>query len=138
MAVESPQQKFSIATAAANYSSTAGLAGPNGSGQFLVVKLTGTGTAPTVTVTSASADVCVGILQNDPIAGAGADVCFSGVSKVVAGAAFAIGIPLMSNSSAGTVITATGTNPVIGYAMGQATAANQIVSMLVVPSMTFS
>ena len=133
MAVESTLIAHTLCTAAANYSSTASLDGPNGSGQFLIVKYTGTGVAPTATVTSANADIGVGVLQNDPIAGAACEVAIGGVSKVVAGAAFAVGIPLMSDT-AGRAITATSTNPVIGFALGQATAANQIVPMQVAPS----
>src|SRR6185437_1312613 len=134
MAVEAVMIRHSLATAAANYSSTAGLDGPNGSGQFLLVKMTGSGNAPTVTVAATSATVCHGVLQNDPVSGGVADVCVAGVSKVVAGAAITLGANLMSDT-AGRAITATSavTNPVIGYALNQATAANQIISMLVVP-----
>src|SRR6185437_5055634 len=132
MAVEAVMIRHSLATAAANYSSTAGLAGPNGSGQFLIVKMTGSGNAPTVTVAATNATVCHGVLQNDPLSGAVADVCVGGVSKVVAGAAITLGAALMSDT-AGRAITQTSTNPVIGYALNQATAANQIISMQVAP-----
>ena len=134
MAVETSLIKHSLCTAAANYSSTASLAGPNGSGQFLLVKYTGTGVAPTATVCSSNADSAVGVLQNDPASGYVADVAIGGVSKVVAGAAVAIGAALMSDTS-GRAITQTSTNPIIGYALGQATAANQIIPMQIAPQL---
>lgn len=134
MAVESSLVKHSLCTAAANYSSTAALAGPNGAGQYLLVKYTGTGSAPTATVCSSNADSAVGVLQNDPASGAAADVAIGGVSKVVAGAAFSIGAALMSDTS-GRAIAQTSTNPIIGYALGQATAANQIVPMQIAPQL---
>lgn len=133
MAVESTLVKHSLCTAAANYSGTASLSGPNGSGQFLVVKYTGTGTAPTVTVASANTDVVVGILQNDPLSGAAADVAIGGVSKAVSGASFSIGAGLMADTS-GRVIAQTGVNNLIGYALGQSTAANQIVPIQIAPA----
>lgn len=132
MAVEAVMIRHSLATAAANYSSTASLDGPNGSGQFLVVKYTGTGNAPTVTVCSANTDKAIGILQNDPVSGGVADVCIGGVSKAVAGASITLGVPLMSDTS-GRVIAQSSTNPVIGYALNQATAANQVISIQVAP-----
>lgn len=134
MAVESTLIRHSLCTAAANYSNTAGLSGPNGAGQFLVVKYTGSGTAPTVTVCSANTDIGIGILQNDPVSGAVADVAIGGISKAVAGAAITLGAALMADSS-GRVITATsaGTNPVLGWALNQATAANQVISIHLAP-----
>lgn len=133
MAVENTLQKHSRTTAAANYSSTAGLAGPNGSGQFLIVKYTGTGTAPTSTVASAGTDRVAGILQNDPIAGQPCDVAYGGDSKVVAGAAFAIGVGLMSDAN-GCAVTQTGVNNFIGYALAQATAQYQVVEVQISPA----
>ena len=126
--------RHSLATAAANYSSTASLDGPNGSGQFLLVKYTGTGNAPTVTVCSGNTDKAIGVLQNDPLSGAVADVCIGGISKAVAGASITLGAALMSDTS-GRVITQTspGTNPLVGWALNQATAANQIISIQVAP-----
>ena len=134
MAVESTLIKHTLCTAAANYSSTASLAGPNGSGQYLVVKYTGTGVAPTATVCSGNADIGVGILQNDPASGAVCDIAVAGVSKAVAGAAITLGAGLMADTS-GRVITATtaGTNPVLGWALNQATAANQIITIHLAP-----
>ena len=134
MAVEASMLRHTLCTAAANYSSTAALDGPNGSGQFLLVALTGTGNAPTATVTTTNATVAHGVLQNDPLSGAVCDICFSGVSKAVAGASITLGAALMSDTH-GRVVTQSspGTNPTIGYAMNQATAANQIISILVVP-----
>src|SRR5579862_8357500 len=98
MAVESSLVAHSLCTAAANYSSTASLDGPSGSGQFLLVKYTGTGSSPTVTVCSSNGDSAVGVLQNDPASGFGAEVAVAGVSKVVAGASVSIGAALMSDT----------------------------------------
>ena len=134
MAVESTLIKHTLCTAAANYSSTASLAGPNGSGQYLCVKYTGTGVAPTATVCSVNTDIVVGILQNDPASGAVCDIAVAGISKAVAGASITLGAGLMADTS-GRVITATtaGTNPVLGWALNQATATNQIISIHLAP-----
>ena len=129
MAVEGPLLATTLFTASANLSSTASLAGPNGSGQFLLMKISGSGT---VTVTAASTDITIGVLQNDPASGFGAEVAVGGVSKVVSGAAVTAGALLMPDTS-GRAITLTGTNPSAGVALTTSTAANQIISMLVVP-----
>ena len=59
-------------------SSTGGLSGFNGTGQYLVVKLSG---ARTVVHASANTDVPYGVLQNDPTSGFVADVCIFGVTR---------------------------------------------------------
>ena len=123
MAAEGPYLAHTQLTAAANYSSTASLSGPNGSGQFLLVKCTTGGQA---TLCAANSDIPIGILQNDPTSGTAANVAFAGVSKVVVGASLSAGALLMSDSS-GRAITQTSTNPVVGYALDAATAANQII-----------
>lgn len=123
MAAEAPYLSHTQLIAAANYSSTASLSGPNGAGQFLLMKCTTGGKA---TLCAANADVPIGILQNDPVSGAAANIAFAGVSKVVVGASVSAGAALMSDTS-GRAITQTGTNPVIGYALDAATAANQLI-----------
>jgi hypothetical protein len=135
MAVENSLQTHTLCTAAANYyNPSSALDGPNGSGQYLLVTLTGSGNAPTATLVAGNTTVVHGVLQNDPASGAVCQIAYSGVSKVVAGASITLGANLMSDT-AGRAITATsaGTNPVCGYAMNQATAANQVISMMVVP-----
>jgi hypothetical protein len=133
--------------AAANYSNGAGLAGPGGSGQFLAVLISA---ARTVAIDATGAQLCYGILQNKPtqgqVADVGivvlqnkptqgqvADVGIVGVSKAVAGAAFSAGALLMTDSSS-RLITRTSTNPVVAVAIEAATAANQIVTVALVPS----
>lgn len=131
MATEAPLLRHTQCVAAANYSITAGLDGPNGAGQFLFVNISA---ARTVAVVATSATVIHGVLQNDPTLGQAADVGFMGVTKVVAGAAISAGAGLMSDT-AGRAITATtaGTNPVAGWAIEAATAANQVITMMLVP-----
>jgi hypothetical protein len=131
MATEAPLiHDGSQCTAAVNMSNTAGLSGPSGSGQFLAVKITA---ARSVAYDNVGASVCYGILQNKPAVGQAADVGILGVSKAVAGAALSAGALLMTDSS-GRVITRTSTNPVVGQAIEAATAANQIITIALVPA----
>lgn len=129
MATEAPLLHHSQSTAAANLSSTAGLSGPNGSGQFLAVKTTA---ARQVNLANTGGEAIDGILQNDPAQGYVADVGFSGASKAVAGAAVAAGALLMTDTSA-RLITATTGNYAVAKAIEAATGANQIITVLVAP-----
>lgn len=132
MATEAPIFAHSHCTASADLSSTGtSLQGPNGTAQFLAVKISGVGT---VTVAAANSDVVHGILQNDPKSGQAANVAFGGISKAVAGAAITAGAVLMSDTS-GRVITQTspGTNPCLGQALDTSTAAGQVIRILIVP-----
>ena len=130
MATDGKFLSDSPCTASADLSVTSGLAGPNGAGQYLLVKVSG---SLTVTVCAANTDIPFGVLQNDPLPGAPANVAFAGVSKVIAGAAITAGAQLMSDSS-GRAITQTGSNPIAGMALETAASANQIVKMLIAPS----
>lgn len=133
MSTEAPFLSHTQCTASVDLSSTgSSLAGPNGTGQFLCVKLSG---SRTVTVCAANTDIVHGILQNDPKSGQAANVAIAGVSKAVAGAAITAGAGLMSDTS-GRVITWTtaGTNPVLGQAIETATGAGQVIAILVTPS----
>ncbi len=106
--------------AAANYYNPAvALAGPNGSGQYLAVKISA---ANTVTLATTGGEVIYGILQNTPELGSPADVAIVGDSKAVAGAAILAGDALMTDTS-GRLITATSTNHVVGQAITAASAA---------------
>lgn len=127
MATEAPLLHHSQCTAAANLSATAGLTGPNGSGQFLAVKVTA---GRAVNLASTGGEAIDGILQNDPISGFIADVGFSGVSKAVSGAAFAAGALLMTDTS-GRLITATAGNFAVAKAIEAATGANQVITVTV-------
>lgn len=129
MSTEAPYLSHTQCTASANLSATAALAGPNGSGQYLFVKMSG---SRTVTVCAANSDIPTGVLQNDPTSGVAANVAYAGPVKVVAGAAVTAGDTLMSDTS-GRAITHTSTNPRAGQALETASAANQIISMLLAP-----
>lgn len=74
-----------------------------------------------------------GVLQNKPTANDAAVVAYNGVSKGVAGAAFAAGADLMTNAS-GQFVTATTGNAIVARATEAATAANNIVGILVQPA----
>jgi hypothetical protein len=131
MATEAPLIKDGAqCTAAANYYNPASaLDGPGGSGQFLCVNISA---ARTVAVqTSAGGDV-YGILQNTPAAGQAADVGLLGVSKAVAGAAISAGVLLQCDTN-GRVVTYT-SGAVVGRAIEAATAANQIITIALLPS----
>ena len=113
-------------TAAVNMSSTAGLAGWNGTGQFLLVKITaGRQVSPVALAT----DFVYGVLQNDPVAGFVADIVIFGVTKMINGTAGALaaGIPLMADT-AGRVIAATAasTNQAVAVSIEACTAQNQV------------
>jgi hypothetical protein len=72
-------------------SSTSSLSGYNSTGQFLLAKLIDTHVANTYVHCSATGDVAIGVIQNNPKSGAGVDVRVLGVSKVVAGATLVVG-----------------------------------------------
>lgn len=114
--------------ASANYTNTAGLAGPSGSGQFLVVTLSQS-VDRTVVVATGSTQQVYGVLQNKPAAGEVADVCIFGITKAVAGGTVTRGKPQMTMSGAGvTDYTATGGKAQIGYALESGTT-GQVVTI---------
>jgi hypothetical protein len=84
--------------AAANYSNTAGLAGPGGSGQFYAVAKPAT-TNRAVALAAATGVAVYGILQNKPLAGDPADIGFFGISKALAAGTIAVGADVMTNAS---------------------------------------
>ena len=133
MATEGPLlHDGSQCVAAANYSNSAGLSGPSGSGQFLAVVLTSAGR--TVAVASSAGAQCYGILQNKPTSGAAADVGFLGPTKAVAGGTIAAGAPVMTNASGAIVAwTAGSAYAQIGYAI-EAAASGQIFTMYFGPT----
>lgn len=117
MAIESTQGRTSVCVANADLSGS----------QFLAVRVA---TADFNVVLESTGGVAImGILQNKPTAGQAADVCFSGVTKAVAGAAYAKGATLMTNSS-GQLIAATSTNQIVAYALEAALGAGEIRSVL--------
>ena len=111
--------------AAANYASGAGLSGPNTSGQFLGMYISA---SRTLTVDATGGQVIYGVLQNSPASGGACEVVIFGTTKAVAGAAFAVGADLMTDSS-GRFITATSTNRRCAIAIVAATGSGQIITV---------
>lgn len=83
-----------------------------------------------VAVVTGSGDDVAAILQNDPDAlGVAAALMKTGISKVVAGAAIAAGVLVMSNAS-GRAITATSGQVVFGRTIDAVGADGEVVSVL--------
>lgn len=120
--------------AAANYwNPGTALAGPQGSGQFLIMTLTGT-TSRILTLATAATQVPYGILQNTPAAGQACDVVIFGVTKAVAlGAIANIGTPLMWGTGGTVTAWSTTGNYVVGYNVEVAAGANQVITILFQP-----
>jgi hypothetical protein len=95
--------------------------------QFCAVKITGSRTA---NLASTGGEFIHGILQNKPKAGAPINACFSGICKAKAGATFAAGAFLMTDTSARLILATTG-NAVVAQALEASSAANAIVSVRV-------
>lgn len=93
--------------------------------QYFAVKITSGG------INLCGAGDAGGILQNKPTLAQQSDVSFDGVSKGIAGAAFARGVELASNAS-GKLITALTTNKVIAIALQAAGADGDIVAVKIV------
>ena len=128
MAVEGVMLRDGNTVAAANYyNPSSALDGPNGSGQFLAVKLS-TAADNTSLLATSGGEMIFGILQNTPVQGDSCDVAIIGETKAVAGAAVTRGDLLMTDT-AGRLITATATNHVIGQAKESAAAANVVFAV---------
>lgn len=112
-------------TAFANYFNPAvPLAGPGGSGQFLVV---GMQASRVVQINSNATTSPYGVLQNTPVAGDAADVGIMGISKFVAGASITAGAELMCDASGRVITWTTGSaNFKIGQALETVSAANTV------------
>lgn len=96
------------------------------SSQYLFVDLGSTGIA----VVSVSGAKAVGVLQDKPAAlGRAGCVQYDGVTKVKAGAAVSVGDDIMSDGS-GKAITATTGKVSQGTALEAATAANDLIAVL--------
>lgn len=113
--------------------------------QFFAVKVDSAGKA----ALAAAGEFAIGILQNNPTSGVAATVRVSGKSKGIAGAAITAGAPIACDAN-GKIVTATlartktddagvaadaliGSN-VLGIAMTDAGAANDVVEILVLHS----
>jgi hypothetical protein len=73
-----------------------------------------------------------GVLQNKPDVNHACELMLTGVTKMVAGAAVAQGVPVASDNQ-GRAIAATGTNIMIGRAETAAGAAGEIISVALSP-----
>jgi hypothetical protein len=71
----------------------------------------------------------VGVVQNKPNTGESAELCHSGISKVIAGAAVTAGDELQSDAT-GRAVLATTTNQRIGVALQSAGAAGALIAVL--------
>jgi hypothetical protein len=108
MAVEGVMIRDGNCIAAQDFSNTGGLAGPNGSGQFLAVKLSSAADRSILLATSPTTSDVYGILQNKPKLGDAGDVCYSGISKAVYGGTVVAGNLLTVDASGRLVAAATG------------------------------
>jgi uncharacterized protein DUF2190 len=94
--------------------------------QYRFVKLTG---AHKVGLCTAATDAAIGVMQNKPqVTNQAATVAIEGVTLVVSGAAVTAGTAV-GPDTAGRAIAAAA-NPVIGYAIDAATAAGQLIPVL--------
>ncbi|MGH6821928.1 MAG: capsid cement protein [Methylocella sp.] len=99
--------------------------------QYYPVKLTA---ARTVGLATTGGENIYGILQNKPNTGDVADVCIFGICKAIAGGTVTAGGAVMSEVTNGRIVDQTSTNAKIGVALEGATAANQIISIKVIPT----
>lgn len=108
------------------------LSGPNGSGQFLAVRLSTTADRTVLLASTATAGVNIyGVLQNKGSTGQVADVGIFGITKAVAGGAIAGGGPVaVSSTAAGTFIaySSAANTYAVGYALETAVA-GQVFTM---------
>lgn len=109
---------------AADYSST---------GQFRFVGQNASGQAITVSVAGAKA---IGILMNAPSgAGRAGEIAIGGQAKVIASAAIAVDADVASTDD-GRAVTAVAGNVVLARALEPATAAGQVISVLLISQHT--
>lgn len=135
MAWEVPVLDLPGQIAGADFSSTGGLTGLGGTGQFIFVKMA-PGINDTVLPCSSAKDRPVGVSQGNSPLGVALQVRAIGVSKIVAAAALAAGDPVGTNS-AGRAIkkaeTATGANYgefVAGLVLEGVAAAGSVATVL--------
>lgn len=103
-----------------------GSASPNGGKQYHLVKVTGAAQCGLAGAT----DTVMGVLQNKPQnTGAAATVAIRGVSKVVAGEAITAGSKVYAKAD-GTVQDTTTTNTYVGVALQSASAAGELIPVL--------
>lgn len=81
-------------------------------------------------VLAGAGELACGVLQNDPALNQTGDVMVLGVTRAIAGAAFAKGVALASNGT-GLLVAAAGGDHVVGLSRGAAAASGDIVPVLV-------
>ena len=96
--------------------------------QFYAVKLD----SNSKLVLSGAGESIAGVLQGKPAADESAEVMVDGVTKAVAGAAFAAGVKLTPDAN-GKLITATIGDFICGHAIGTSSADGDIVAVLLKP-----
>lgn len=103
--------------------------------QFKVVKLASTAGQCVLNATSTFAGNAVGVLQNAPAGGEACEVAVMGVAKLkVATSTIAIGDLVGCNStSLGTDAGTTDNGAILGRALEASAAANDIISVLLIP-----
>lgn len=106
------------------------------SAQYKVVKLAST--ANEVVLVAATSTLAIGILQNDPVDGAPADVCVSGVCKAVAGPTdVAYGDVLGYDSTSRVADHSTDNQPILARALEASSAAGDIIRVQAFPPVRF-
>lgn len=100
------------------------------SNQFYCVKVTA---ARAVNLASAGGEAIYGVLQNKPASGQAADIAIFGITKALAGAAFAAAAYLMTDAT-GRLVTATSTNHRVAQALEAATGAGQVITVAIGPN----
>ncbi len=108
---------------------TPGAADPNYGFQYRFVKVTAARTVGLAT--TKATDRVVGVMQNKPqVTGQAATVGINGVSNMMAGAAFAVGSLLTTDSTGRAIVGVLGTDQIYGVALAAATAANTLFPAL--------
>lgn len=91
----------------------------------------------TVIPVAAATDVPVGVVVNNPTSGKTAEVVVSGIVKIKASAAIAVGAPVGTTAGGLAVTLVRGTDTtkfICGMALTAATAANDVITVLLIPA----
>jgi hypothetical protein len=120
MAFEGPQVKIPGLSASADLSTH----------QYKFVKLSGN---KTVTVCAATTDKPIGVLQNKPASTQAAEVCCSGVTKLIAGASISAGNSIGTDGAGkGAAYTAADTTKhIVGQVVDGVSNANELATVVI-------
>ena len=94
-----------------------------------ILRAAGAGTCNVASLANAGSDEIIGVLQNKPNINGAAAIGFSGESKVIAGAAILVNVPITANSS-GRAVVATSGDFVVGTALEAASADGEAIRCL--------